>query len=478
MNANTYRNLAEQVLKNKEDILKHFQRDEVLADFGIRIKGQLTTKQELDAIPTENLQYGDAYAVGTQSPFTYYIWTRANNISDVDYWFDFGEISIVGPAGPRGLQGPKGNTGDSSKWYFMSDGEWTYSTTDRKPGDLTLLYPSYDIWYLEDTYIWVYVGNIKGAQGLQGPRGLQGPQGIQGVPGPKGDTGDVGGFINIAAILATEDQLPRPDLIDNLTVAYLVGSTAPYDLYIQVGSTSAQAQWLNAGPLNVATLVTVNGQYQNTWDADTKVDKIPLSQARGTIAYTRDSSGNNTFRGITGNPSNAAGAFPIYNKAQDSNNGILRTADPEGSNDCVNKRYFDANKKSFITLGTYTDYTGNISLYGTPVDYEQYYGHAVQIAAIVKFNNFNTGLDNTAIFQPVVFRLAGKGLPAWTSTSTCITDSGDHISGVLNLATADYRDVDYDPIPSFTYTLSNPGGSDFIDPKITFVMQDLGPMPE
>jgi hypothetical protein len=59
-----------------------------------------------------------------------------------------------------------------------------------------------------------------------------------------------------------------------MTKAYLVGTTKPYDLYIQVGETSEVAQWLNTGPLNVATLVRVNGQYVETWDADTKVTRL------------------------------------------------------------------------------------------------------------------------------------------------------------------------------------------------------------
>ena len=39
-----------------------------------------------------------------------------------------------------------------------------------------------------------------------------------------------------------------------------------------MGNTPADAVWYNAGPLNVATMVTVNGEFQNMWDADTKVN--------------------------------------------------------------------------------------------------------------------------------------------------------------------------------------------------------------
>ena len=95
-----------------------------------------------------------------------------------------------------------------------------------------------------------------------------------GTKGEKGDRGDVGGFINIKGVLANSSQLPTPESLQNLTVAYLVGAASPYDLYVQVGSTSSEAMWTNTGPFNAATAVSVNGNFQNIWDADTKQDKL------------------------------------------------------------------------------------------------------------------------------------------------------------------------------------------------------------
>jgi hypothetical protein len=39
MENSTFRNLEEQVQKNKEDIAKHYAVDRVLADFGIKVIG-------------------------------------------------------------------------------------------------------------------------------------------------------------------------------------------------------------------------------------------------------------------------------------------------------------------------------------------------------------------------------------------------------------------------------------------------------
>lgn len=347
MNAIELRNLEEQVQKNKDNILKHFQRDEVLADFGIRIIGQVETEEELNALPTEGLEYGDAYAVGAQSPFNYYIWTRANNISDVDYWFAFGEIAIVGPQGPKGdtIVGPKGETGQSTRWYLYSDAMWNYPS-GKNPGDMALTVPSGNVYIMGENGTWDGQGNIKGPQGKQGNTGKPftfadfTPEQLEQLRGPKGNTGDVGGFINIAGVLTNEYDLPDPSLINNLTVAYLVGTMEPYSLYIQVGSTSRNAEWLDAGPLNVATMVTVNGQYQNTWNADTKLDKIPLSQVSGSLVYVRDHLGNNDYRTLSASP--IGGAIPIYNRSS-TNQGILKTNFPETGADCVNKDYADAN---------------------------------------------------------------------------------------------------------------------------------------
>ena len=89
-NGDILRNLQEQVQKNKEDIQRHYEIERVLADWGIRIIGQMETWE----IPTGSFEYGDAYAVGPDGgPFVFYIYTRGNP----DYWFDYGAISIVGP---------------------------------------------------------------------------------------------------------------------------------------------------------------------------------------------------------------------------------------------------------------------------------------------------------------------------------------------------------------------------------------------
>ena len=58
-------------------------------------------------------------------------------------------------------------------------------------GDIFLYPGSGDVFRYNNT-TWVYVGNIRGPQGIQGPIGNTGAQGIQGIQGVKGDKGDTG----------------------------------------------------------------------------------------------------------------------------------------------------------------------------------------------------------------------------------------------------------------------------------------------
>ena len=160
-----YRNLQEQVGKNKEDIQKLFDQETVLNQFGIKVVGEIEDASQLPDPSTYDGDYGDAYAVGTEPPYELYIWTRANEAHESDYWFDIGEFPVEGPEGPQGPQGEKGDKGDK--------------------GD-------------------------TGARGPIGATGAQGPQGAQGVQGPQGPKGDTGDTLRIIGTLSNPQQLPTP----------------------------------------------------------------------------------------------------------------------------------------------------------------------------------------------------------------------------------------------------------------------------
>ena len=272
-NGNILLNNAEQIDLNSQLIAKHWDVDRVLADFGINILGTLTEPPTDQDPPLIGQEYGDAYLVGAEAPYETWIWTRPNfNIGETEpYWLNIGTLAIPGEQGPQGPKGDQGAPGENSQWYVGTD---PLTVANPHPNDCFLQSQTGMVYqYLPygSVYAWTEKAKLTGPQGLTGPRGAQGPVGPQGPQGPKGDTGDVGGFINIVGRVNSSTELPDPTEIQNLTQAYLVG--ASNELYIQVGDTSATATWNNMGPLNVGTLVSVNGIYQNVWNADTKLNK-------------------------------------------------------------------------------------------------------------------------------------------------------------------------------------------------------------
>lgn len=346
INGKELRNLEEQVLKNKEDIAAHYNMDRVLANFGIRVIGQVASAEELPAPETFTGEYGDAYAVGAAEPYNFYIWTRAdiNSGHPNDYWFDVGRLAIVGPQGPKGdngaqgLQGVRGN-GLTPSGVTPEGGFIVGDSAIALNGDI------YRYQAIDGSIVGIYTGiNIRGPEGPIGKTGPAGPQGEIGPVGPKGDTGDPGGFIHINGEVDNIDQLPSPESLKDLTIAYLVGPDKL--LYLQVGDTSATAQWTNFGQLNVATYLTSGGQFQNVWNADTKLAAPASTNAYETVpVILRNTFGANPadIQYTTTSPG-PKGRYEIVKR--NSENQILNDLSLNASNNkyaCVNIGYANDN---------------------------------------------------------------------------------------------------------------------------------------
>lgn len=166
-----YRNLEEQVKKNMDDIQYILEGEGALNEFGIKIVGEITSSSQLPDPDTYQGGYGDAYAVGTASPYTLYIYTRANDTHPNNYWFNIGEFPLAGPqgpAGPKGADGPQGTRG--STW---SSGTSAPTTSSGLADDKYLNTTNGDVYnYTGST--WQLIGNIRGPQGIQGPQGPAG----------------------------------------------------------------------------------------------------------------------------------------------------------------------------------------------------------------------------------------------------------------------------------------------------------------
>lgn len=345
-NGKTYRNLEEQVLKNQQDIQRYIQAGLVLSEFGIKVVGSAETAAELPDAETYQGSYGDAYAVGTSTPYNMYIFTRPLDGEEYPSWLNIGPFPNPGPVGPQGPAGPQGEKGDASRWYVGTTNPAV--SENNILGDMYLNTNTGDVFRFQDGY-WERSGSIRGPQGIQGIQGPQGIRGPQGIQGPQGERGDVGGF-NVRGILPNTSQLPLPSDLDNTTIAFLVGTQAPYDLYIQVGETSEDAMWYNAGPLNVATMVTVNGAFQSTWEANTKLDRVENYSAYTLIYGVNGANVQKTYK-LTSNAvpnsivyRNERGSFavPASSNSDDAANvGVVIEKVGALRNDLV----FDINKK-------------------------------------------------------------------------------------------------------------------------------------
>lgn len=230
-----YRNLEEQVAKNKSDIEFLYDSQGVLNEFGIKVVGVVSV---VDLLPQSAEDYGDAYAVGTEPPYTLYIWTRANNVHPTDYWFNIGSFPLAGPQGPVGPTGPQGIQGERGVQGPQG---------------------------------------IQGIQGIAGATGQQGPQGAQGVQGPQGVQGDPGEGFRVVGTLSNTSQLPDPTTTPQ-SDAYLVTIDGAYHLYLLVGDETLL--WTDCGriegvqgPQGIQGIQGPQGPKGDTGDTGAKGDQ-------------------------------------------------------------------------------------------------------------------------------------------------------------------------------------------------------------
>ena len=318
LNNKDYRNLEEQVLKNKEDIARHYEITRVLNDFGIRVIGRLDVNTELQNIPQDNLQYGDAYAIGVQPPYDFYIWTRANDDNpESDYWFNMGQIAIAGPQGPAGAHVTQININPTTFYptFIFSDGTFiTVPTSIRGPRGTT------------------------GQQGERGPQGIQGKEGPRGEPGPQGIEGPAGkpGSFNILGTLNSPELLPNPTTM-TMGNAYIVYEAGISHLYVITGTTPETYSWQDTGVLSAGTTITVAGSAVSSWNADTKLDKITSTSGRIRV-YGIDKSGNQktyfASMSVGGNQIDEI----ITRGAQGQ---VFVRLTPSNNNEAVSKQYVD-----------------------------------------------------------------------------------------------------------------------------------------
>lgn len=245
-----FRNLEEQVEKNAQDIQDFKDGNQTIAEFGITVVGILASAAEL---PAQGENFGDAYLIGSQTPYDMRVWTRdvANNTAK---WVDLGAFP---------LQGPKGDKGDIGSIIYTDSGEPLNNPTDDFQFYINTVT---GYWYVpvptETGWTWAKRFTLKGEPGKQG---LQGKQGAQGFTGPQGKTGpigpmgpigpkgDVGPAFNVQGTLASSSNLPTPTAaMQDKGYAYLIpDAQGTKHIWVIQGPEGGPFQWVDVGTAGV-----------------------------------------------------------------------------------------------------------------------------------------------------------------------------------------------------------------------------------
>lgn len=246
-----FRILEEQVQQNLQDIQDFKDGNQTIAEFGITVVGILATADEL---PAQGENYGDAYLIGSQTPYDMRVWTRdvANNTAK---WVDLGAFPLQGPKGDKGAQGsiiyagagePLNNPTRNGDYYINTITGYWYVSVENPTNVFT--------WIKRFT-----LKGEKGDRGLQGKQGVQGPIGPTGATGPigpqgaKGEKGDVGPAFNVQGTLASSANLPTPTAaMQDKGYAYIIpDAQGNKHIWVIQGPEGGPFQWVDVGTAGV-----------------------------------------------------------------------------------------------------------------------------------------------------------------------------------------------------------------------------------
>lgn len=244
------RNLEEQVEANAQDIEDFKNGNQTIAEFGITVVGILASADEL---PAQGENFGDAYLIGSSTPYDMRVWTRdvANNTAK---WVDLGAFP---------LQGPKGDNGDIGSIIYADSGEPLNNPTNdyqfyinTVTGYWYIPVPTATGWEWAKRFTLKGEKGDRGEQGKQGVQGLTGPQGKTGPigpTGPKGDKGDVGPAFNVQGTLASSSNLPTPTAaMQDKGYAYLIpDAQGTKHIWVIQGPEGGPFQWVDVGTAGV-----------------------------------------------------------------------------------------------------------------------------------------------------------------------------------------------------------------------------------
>lgn len=231
-----FRNLEEQVDKNKHDIADLAAGVSAAIGYMPTILGVYTTFAQ---IPTGGYNTGDTYLIGNGTPYSVYVYTDKNQ------WVNVGQFPVAGPKGDKGdlgsvitaaAGGPQVTPESLNDFYIDTiTGDW-YVASMTVSGSLV---------YIKSFSLKGEKGDrgergLAGSMGPMGPTGPQGPQGergftgLKGDQGQKGDTGATGpagnSVTNMSTASFTQDTSDPTIFHNAIDVAYSDGTSTTFTI--------------------------------------------------------------------------------------------------------------------------------------------------------------------------------------------------------------------------------------------------------
>ena len=329
----TVYNLENQVLKNKVDIQNLQTSEKVLATFGIKVIG---TAANSSAIPTVAVYkannpdwgYGDAYAVGTASPYEFYILTRADETHTEDYWFNLGVIK--GPKGDPGNDGANGADGKDGVSPTIAVG----TVTTGNPG--------------------TPVSVTNGGTSTNVVLNFRIPKGATGDKGAKGDKGDTGFAVNIASELNNINELPTASA-SYVNIGYVIkDADGDSNLYVCMTNASTGAwYWNNVGKIAFSADYVSQNEYNQDkltdipvtlYDGGTQNTTINLKNGNGNLIGTGFGFGTINGNDILVNSNNVEGNLELVQVIDMSNYTFAEIANHSTEMFAAMKNFLTTNK--------------------------------------------------------------------------------------------------------------------------------------
>ena len=362
-----FRNLEEQVEKNAQDIEDFKNANQTIAEFGITVVGILATAAEL---PAQGENFGDAYLIGSQTPYDMRVWTRdvAHNTAK---WVDLGAFPLKGDKGDKGDIGsvirvgsgePLNNPTSANDFYINTVTGYWYNSVPTDTGYA---------WHLGFT-----LKGEKGDRGLQGKQGVQGLTGPQGKTGqigpqgPKGNTGDVGPAFNVQGTLASSSNLPTPTAaMQDKGYAYLIPDTeGTKHIWVIQGPEGGPFQWVDVGTAGVG----IQGEKGADGIGLNNLTDTDLTYGNVTVTYnTTDGIGiNGTMRqtyGDTNHDSTVDMNIPLVPGA-----GIV--IEKQAGTERVQVK-IDSSRSITATGFAASENGMSVSLYSDNIQYQDYQGN-------------------------------------------------------------------------------------------------------